>query len=427
MGFIGSIAMFIANNIVNQPALLIGLIAAIGLIAQRKPFSDIVTGTLKTAVGFLALQQGSNIVVGALLDFQPVLKAAFGVEAAALGGAGLDQIFADYGGPISLIMAFGFLVNLLIARFTPLKYVYLTGHLMFWMATVIVSVMVEGNANAPTWAYVLIGSVICGIYWTIQPAIIQPLMRKVTGHDQLAYGHTSASNVWLAAKLGPLVGSEEQSTEKVELPSWLGFFRDVTAATAFVISVVVIIAALFAGPANVPSGDLNYIVYAVIQGLTFALGIAILLFGVRMVIAEIVPAFRGFAMRIVPDAKPALDCPIVFDYAPTAVLIGFLSASVAFGVIMVILGATKLAIVVPPLIMLFFPGGAGGVFGNSTGGVRGAVVGGLILGTILALGQWLVTPLLSNTAPVLTQLADPDWYIIILIFRPLLAPIMRLF
>ncbi len=427
MGFIGSIALFIANNIVNQPALLIGLIAAIGLIAQRKSFSDIVTGTLKTAVGFLALQQGSNIVVGALLDFQPVLKAAFGVEAAALGGAGLDQIFTDYGGPISLIMAFGFLVNLLIARFTPLKYVYLTGHLMFWMATVIVSVMVEGNANAPTWAYVLIGSVICGIYWTIQPAIIQPLMRKVTGHDQLAYGHTSASNVWLAAKLGPLVGSKEQSTEEVELPSWLGFFRDVTAATAFVISVVVIIAALFAGPANVPSGDLNYIVYAVIQGLTFALGIAILLFGVRMVIAEIVPAFRGFAMRIVPDAKPALDCPIVFDYAPTAVLIGFLSASVAFGVIMVILGATKLAIVVPPLIMLFFPGGAGGVFGNSTGGVRGAILGGLILGVILALGQWLVTPLLSNTAPVLTQLADPDWYIIILIFRPLLAPIMRLF
>ncbi len=427
MGFIGSIALFIANNIVNQPALLIGLIAAVGLIAQRKSFSDTVTGTLKTAVGFLALQQGSNIVVGALLDFQPVLKAAFGVEAAALGGAGLDQIFADYGGPISLIMAFGFLVNLLIARFTPLKYVYLTGHLMFWMATVMVSVMVEGNPNAPTWAYVLFGSVICGIYWTIQPAIIQPLMRKITGHDQLAYGHTSASNVWLAAKLGPLVGSEKQSTEEVELPSWLGFFRDVTAATAFVISVVVIIAALFAGPASVPSGDLNYIVYAVIQGLTFALGIAILLFGVRMVIAEIVPAFRGFAMRIVPDAKPALDCPIVFDYAPTAVLIGFLSASVAFGVIMVILGATKLAIVVPPLIMLFFPGGAGGVFGNSTGGVRGAVLGGLILGVILALGQWLVTPLLSNTAPVLTQLADPDWYIMILIFRPLLAPIMRLF
>lgn len=427
MGIITSIASFIADNIVNQPALLLGLIAAVGLIAQRKPFSDIVTGTLKTAVGFLALQQGSNIVVGALLDFQPVLKAAFGVEAAALGGAGLDQIFADYGGSISLIMAFGFLVNLLIARFTPLKYVYLTGHLMFWIATVIVSVMVEGNPNAPTWAYVLVGSVICGIYWTIQPAIIQPLMRKVTGHDQLAYGHTSASNVWLAAKLGPLVGSEEQSTEDVELPSWLGFFRDVTAATAFVISVVVIIAALLAGPADVPSGNLNYIVYAVIQGLTFALGIAILLFGVRMVIAEIVPAFRGFAMRIVPDAKPALDCPIVFDHAPTAVLIGFLSASVAFGVIMVILGVTKLAIVVPPLIMLFFPGGAGGVFGNSTGGVRGAVLGGVILGTILALGQWLVTPLLSNTAPVLTQLADPDWYILILIFRPLLAPIMRLF
>jgi hypothetical protein len=43
---------------------------------------------------------------------------------------------------------------------------------------------------------------------------------------------------------------------------------------------------------------------------------------------ELVPAFRGIAMRIVPDAKPALDCPVLFPYAPNAVIVGFLATTV---------------------------------------------------------------------------------------------------
>jgi len=157
------------------------------------------------------------------------------------------------------------------------------------------------------------------------------------------------------------------------------------------------------------------------------MGITVLLVGVRMVIAEIVPAFRGIAMKIVPEAKPALDCPIIFDHAPTAVLIGFLSAFVAFIILMIIFGLLKWAVIVPPMIMLFFPGAVGGVFGNSTGGVKGAILGGAILGILLAFGQALITPMLSNTAPVLAQLADPDWYFVVLIFKPLLTPILALF
>lgn len=429
MNVIVSIATWFANNIVSQPALLIGIIALVGLVAQRKAFSDVVTGTVKTAVGFLILSKGADIVVGAILALTPILEGAFGFKAAALGGATLNTFVATYGSYATLIMTFGFLVNVLIARLTPLKFVYLTGHLMWWISLVILAAMVESNPNAPGWSYVLVGSIVCGIYWTLQPAYIQPLIRKITGHNELAYGHTSSSNVWLGAKLGKYVGKPENSTETFKLPNWMNFFRDVTAGTAVIIAVLLVVCALIAGPEKAadPAGKLNYLVYAALQGLVFSMGITVLLVGVRMLIAEIVPAFRGIAMKIVPEAKPALDCPIVFDFAPTAVIIGFLSATVMFFILMVIFGVTGLAVIVPPFIMLFFPGGAAGVFGNSTGGVRGAVLGGAITGLLLAVGQAVVTPMLGHSAPELAQLADPDWYILFLIFRPLLAPVMALF
>lgn len=424
------ITTFIADNIFKQPALLIGLIAMVGLILQSKDFSEVVTGTVKTIVGFLILTKGSDIVVDALLKFTPILQSAFGMEVSlfdAFAGAGLGNLIANYGGVAALIMTFGFLINVLIARFTKAKYIYLTGHLLWWIALVLVAVQLEVNPQASPLSMVITGSIIAGIYWTLQPAFTQKYMRLVTGSDEVALGHTSASTAWLSSFLGKFVGKPEDSTEELELPKWLSFFRDVTVATAVTIGLVVVIAALIAGPDAVDTGGLNYIIFAVLQGFIFAVGIAILLMGVRMILAEIVPAFRGIAMKIVPGAKPALDCPIVFDYAPTAVLIGFLSAFVVFMICMVVFGAIGWAIIVPPMIMLFFPGGTCGVFGNATGGVKGAILGGVILGLFLAFGQAITAPMLRNTAPELAQLADPDWYLFVWIFRPLIGLISGLF
>ena len=74
MDVLSSITQWIADNIFSQPAFLIGLIALVGLIAQRTSFSKTVLGTLKAAVGFLILSEGANIVVGALLGLVPMLE-----------------------------------------------------------------------------------------------------------------------------------------------------------------------------------------------------------------------------------------------------------------------------------------------------------------------------------------------------------------
>ena len=162
------------------------------------------------------------------------------------------------------------------------------------------------------------------------------------------------------------------------------------------------------------SGDTNFIIHAILMSLSFAGGIAVVLYGVRMFIGEIVPAFNGIATKIVPGAKPALDCPIVYPYGPNSVIIGFLGTFVGIILWIVILGNVTGYVVVPTMIVLFFHGATAGVFGNKTGGVVGAFLGGFITATVVALGQYLtVTHLISSTIPDTAMwAADSDMFIL---------------
>jgi len=416
MGFLKALIDLVMKDIVGQPALLVGLIAAVGLILQRKSFATILAGGVKTTVGYLMITGGAGMVVGVLAaTLSPLIEKAFGVvaPAAELGGMGYPKFLELWGGYATVAVALGFVVNLLLARFTPFKYIYLTGHLMIFLAENIFMAILAGWPTISPGLLIVITGILCGVYWTLQPAYMMKLMSGVTGTEDLAYGHTSSFNCWLAAKLGKFVGRPEESTERLEMPEALEFFKDTTVSLGFVLGVFTVIVALVAGPAAAGglSGGRNYIIWALVQGLTFGAGISVMLYGVRMIIGELVPAFRGIAKSLVPGAKPALDCPIVFPYAPTAVLIGFVGAFAAFLVWMFVFGALGWGVVIPPMIMLFFPGGAGGVFGNSTGGWKGALLGGAICGTLLAFGQLIVGHALMPTVPFYAMEDDPDVHI----------------
>jgi PTS system ascorbate-specific IIC component len=133
---------------------------------------------------------------------------------------------------------------------------------------------------------------------------------------------------------------------------------------------------------------------AFISGLTFAGGVGVILLGVRMILADIVPAFRGFAEKIVPNATPALDCPVVFPYGQNAVLVGYISSIIggllALGLQIATLPAGAQmgflgGVILPSMIIHFFVGGTSGVYGNATGGWKGAVLGGFLTGLLFTL------------------------------------------
>jgi len=141
------------------------------------------------------------------------------------------------------------------------------------------------------------------------------------------------------------------------------------------------------------------VTFAIIQGMTFAAGMVILLQGVRMMLAEIVPAFKGVADKLVPGAIPALDIPIIFPYAPTALLLGFIIAIVVSIVTLFIFGSMGfLSVAIIPLVVAcYFDVAPAAIFANARGGRIAAIVTSAVGGFLLTVLVAVSLPMISST------------------------------
>lgn len=256
------------------------------------------------------------------------------------------------------------------------------------------------------------GSLSLGMMMAIFPAIAQPYMRKIVGNDQVALAHTGTVGYVLSGWIGSLVGKGSKSTEEMNMPQNLSFLRDSTISISLTMMVIYLVLSVSAGKEFVESHfshGQNYLVYSFIQAITFAAGVYIILQGVRLILAEIVPAFTGFSEKLVPNARPALDCPIVFPYAPNAVLVGFISSFVGGLVGLFILGQLNWVLILPGVVPHFFCGATAGVFGNATGGKRGAMIGAFAHGILITFLPVALLPVLGAIGLTNTTFSDTDF------------------
>lgn len=412
-----SILDFIVD-ILSQPAILVALIAFIGLMVQKKPASVVTSGTIKTILGFLILSAGAGVVVQSLEPFGKIFQHAFGVQGVVPNNEAIISIALEkYGTTAALIMVFGMLVNIMIARFTNLKYIFLTGHHTFYMAAFLAIILTVGKVNNTL--TIVIGALILGLIMSVFPALAQPTMRKITGNDQVALGHFGTVSYWAAGEIGKLFKGKSKSTEDIQFPKGLSFLRESTISISITMVLLYLIASLFAGVDYVHksiSHDQNFIVFSLIQGVTFAAGVFIILTGVRLILAEIVPAFKGISEKLVPHSKPALDCPIVFPYAQNAVLIGFFVSFLTgvFGMfVMFLLGGV---VILPGVVPHFFLGAASGVFGNARGGIKGAIFGAMMNGLLITFLPLLFLPFLGDLGLASTTFSDTDFLVVGIVF-----------
>ncbi|MBC5688888.1 PTS ascorbate transporter subunit IIC [Mediterraneibacter sp. NSJ-55] len=409
----------ILTSVISQAAVLVALISFIGLVAQRASIERTMTGTLKTFLGFLIMGQGSNIITGMLDPLNEIMMEAFHIQGVIPVNEAITAMASEqYGTKMAFIAFFGLIINILLARFTKFKYIFLSGHHTIIMAA-LTAVMLS-MFGLPTAGVIAIGAIVVGIMSVLTPAISMPFVRKITGGETFALGHWATTGYIFSGFIGKIFGKnpEETSTEKMELPKWMGFFKEPVILMGIGVFIIEIICCAFAGSEFVANyaGTTHMVVWALMQGFIFSAGVSVILLGVRMILAELVPAFKGIAERIVPNAIPALDCPTVFTFAPNAIMVGFIGYTIgqfiAFGICL----ATGMTVIIPTLLHSFFMGGTAAIFANATGGRRGAVIGSLLTGVLNNMLCSLLFPAFAALGFAGTTFADTDFSIIGLIF-----------
>lgn len=422
------IVNFIIKNILTQASITIALISLIGLILQRKKVGEVISGTFKTLLGFLVLSAGSGIIVQSLIYFGKIFTKGFGLQGIvpsieAINGQAMNNL--HLGNEIALTFLAIFIVNIIIARLTKWKYIFLTGQAILWMATMTtVFGKFAGLSGAPL---VIVGGIVGGIFAVAMPAIAQPIVRKITGSDDIALGHFCTIGYIFAAGVSKLVGDKTKSTEDIQLPKGFEFLQDTYLSVGLVMIPLYIVTALFAGAkfGSQLSGNVNYVVYAFLQGVQFIVGVYVLLAGVRLLLAEIVPAFRGIALKVVPDAKPALDCPVLFPYAPNAVTIGFVGTTIGSIIAMFVLPMFGLAMILPGMLTNFFAGGTAGVFANAAGGRRGAIISTIAHGFFITLLPALLVISFNKMGFINATATDVDTVTAALLYAWIITPILK--
>ncbi len=398
------------RDVLKQPALLMGIMALVGLVALKKPGHKVLTGTLKPILGYLMLGAGADFIVANLEPLGGMIQTGFNITGVVPNNEAIVAVAQKVLGVETMsILVVGLLINLVIARFTKYKYVFLTGHHSFFMACLLSAVL--GTSGMKGTELILFGGFLLGAWSAISPAIGQKYTLKVTDGDEIAMGHFGSLAYYVSAWVGSKVGKPEESTENIEIPEKWGFLRDTTISTAITMMVFYIVAAIAAGPEYVSklSDGMSPILFAIMSSLKFAVGVTIVYNGVRMILGDLIPAFQGIATKIIPDAIPAVDCAVFFPYAPTAVIIGFVSSFIGGIIGMVLLGVAGGVLIIPGLVPHFFCGSTAGIFGNATGGKKGAVIGSFVNGLLITFAPALLLPVLSTLGFKNTTFGDFDF------------------
>ncbi|WP_419748712.1 PTS ascorbate transporter subunit IIC [Clostridium perfringens] len=385
----------------RNPALFMGLVVAIGLILQRKSIDAILKGIFKGIIGMVILLKGVDIVVSSITPLANAFSGLFNTQSNSTLGD-FNVFLGQYGSYVGLILLCGFVINIIIARYTRFKTIYLTGNILFWYPMLFLAVGIENNVSGlKLFIFTLIMYI---LVITIFPYILRKHVKYVTGNDSFTIGHTASIYCLLGSYIGKLVGQKDKNIENLNLPKSLSFFRDTNITAAIVMFIVYIIVGLFIGKESriVIYGSEPLITYSLIQGITFAAGMIILLTGVRMILGEIIPSFKGIADKLAKGSIPALDIPMIFPYGPNALLIGFIIALITSIGTLFLLGASGVLTfaLIPLVVACYFDVAPGAIFANARGGWPAAIItsalGGIILMVLAAISLNLVSGTVGN-------------------------------
>ncbi|MBU7450807.1 PTS ascorbate transporter subunit IIC [Leuconostoc citreum] len=415
---------FFANNILTQPAYMIGFIVLIGYLLEKKPWYDSLAGFLKATIGYMILMVGSSGLVNGFRPILTGLKDRFHLTATVIDpyfgqNAVTDGVMKTFGrsfGDVMILLLIAFVFNILLVRFskyTKLRAVFTTGNVQVQQAATGFWILLFAIPSLNRIEVLLVMGVLLGLYWAVGSNMTIKPVQELTDGGGFAVAHQQMFGIalvaWLSDKMkkSNIQKGKRSATklEDVSLPGFLRIFNENMVATAILMFLFFGIIMLVLGEnyfhqvfietkgvSGLAMGA-SFFFYILTTSLGFAVNLAILQLGVRTFVGELTESFTGISDTILPNSVPGIDVAATFAFGKqNAVTIGFLFGALgqflAIGALMLFHSPT---IIIAGFIPLFFDNAVFGVIANNRAGAKAAMILPFFSGIIQVVGAALIS------------------------------------
>ena len=445
MDFLMNAWSYFATNILQQPAWMIGLIVLLGYILLKKPWYDVLGGTIKAVVGYMILAAGSG---GLVNNFRPVLvglKERFNLDAMVIDPyfgqnavtAGVEEVFGKPFSQVMMLLLIAFIINILLVRFrkiTKLRSLFTTGHVQVQQASTaywLILFALPGLATNNT-ALLVVMAIVLGVYWAVGSNMTIKPTQELTDGAGFCLGHQQIMGValfsWIAGKMHERdvkKGKGKNSSKKledIELPGFMSMFNENMVCTAILMTVffgaiLLLLGRDYLTEAGFLKEGQSFLFYILTTCLNFAVYLAILQLGVRTFVTELTQSFQGIANKLLPGSVPAVDCAVSYGFgSPNAVPIGFLAGAVGqFLAIGALILLKSPVLVIAGFVPVFFDNATIAVYANNKGGLKAAIILPFISGLCQVFGSAFIASWVGMAAYG-GYLGMWDWAVVLPVF-----------
>lgn len=408
LNFLNMIWVFFVNNFLTQPAYFIGLMVVVGYALLGKKWYDILAGFIKAVVGFLILQVGSGGLVG---NFRPILvglKDKFNLHAMVIDPyfgqnavqAGMEKAGKTFS-QIMVLLLIAFIFNIVLValkKYTKMRAIFTTGHVQmqqaataFWLILFALPAL-EHNSTA----VLLVMGLVLGLYWAVGSNLIVGQSQTLTDGAGFTIAHQQMFGVGLFTSLAKRMNKDGKSKrlDDIKLPGFLKIFNENMVATAILMTmffgaILLILGKPYLVEKEFMKAGQNFFFYILTTAFNFGVYLAILQLGVRTFVTELTNSFQGISSKLLKGAVPGVDCAVVYGFgSANAVTIGFLFGALgqflAIGALILLKSPT---LVIAGFVPVFFDNATIGVYADSRGGAKAAMLFPFISGLIQVFGS----------------------------------------
>ena len=123
--------------------------------------------------------------------------------------------------------------------------------MLWWFPFVIVAGGVEAGLSGAR--LIALGAVFSALYWSLMPWLMRRFVWDATGDESFLIGHPTGILSLFSGYVARAVGDKSRSTEDLQLPPKLSFFREISICGALVMLLIYLVAGWFL-PGLVPEG-----------------------------------------------------------------------------------------------------------------------------------------------------------------------------